>query len=85
MTSFENVVNGRTAFQFSYAMEIVVRVFKREDHTTYYNKPDLFEPIFTFFLTETDQSYSMRIASEQTGVRTMTPYSWRERVRADSP
>jgi hypothetical protein len=64
-------------------MELLVREFKPEAYNTYYDRPDLLEPIFDLLLSEPNRLYAMRIVSAKTGVRTTTLYSSDERIRAD--
>lgn len=56
-------------------MEGLVRLIRPEDYDTYFNRPELLEPIFGLFLTKPDQPYLVRIVSEKTGIRSTTLYS----------
>jgi hypothetical protein len=56
-------------------MEGLVRLVRPEDDDTYFNRPELLEPIFALVLTEPDQPYLMRIVPEKTGIRSTTLYS----------
>jgi hypothetical protein len=56
-------------------MDALVPIFLRRAYNSYYQKPELLEPIFELFGTEADGQYLMRDVSQKTHVPITTLYS----------